>query len=109
MNGTELRSIAWYSLRRIRPTYPNSNMIFGDSSLCTLRENSSDLEGLKFGSSSEVSPAFAEVIPLKFGWLRVGDGVGRGAVVPSVPMRKAFVGSTFPAPAQVPSILGPGQ
>src|SRR5229473_72400 len=83
-------------------------MIFGDSSLWTVRVNSSDRDGLKFGSSSEVSPALAEEIPLKFGWLRVGDGVGRGAVVPSVPMRKAFVGSTFPGPWQIPSIPAPG-
>src|SRR5580700_3377571 len=84
-------------------------MIFGENSLWMVKENSSDREGLKFGSISDVSPAGAEVIPLKFGWARVGEGVGRGATSPSVPMRKAFVGFTLPAPWQIPSMPAPGQ
>ena len=73
-----------------------------------LRSNSSERDGLKLGSSCEVSPAFAELMPVKFGWGNVCATVGSGAVVPSVPIRKAFVGSTFPAPRHCPAMLAPG-
>src|SRR5438445_13152101 len=73
-----------------------------------LRSNSSERDGLKLGSSCDVSPAFAELMPVKFGWGNVCATVGSGDLVPSVQIRKAFVGSTFQAPRHCPAMLAPG-
>src|SRR5438270_6124162 len=77
---------------------------------CTLTVRLSVRSGLYFGSSAVTSDAPAlPPSPGTYGCESVGETLGSGAARPSVPMRKAVLGSTPLLPRQPPVRLTPVQ